>query len=150
MIFTQTNLPESYHSYQTLKVCSNTLIGGGHIVAVGDVLPLIIGKGDKPQIWLQALNNSKTKEFISVVENSVSKNPSVKVIEVNGTVNVIIQATKVLSVKQISKNSAVVDFIDLRLLGVNIQGNASSMTVGGSTFSGNSMKGSSVLIGIGD
>ncbi len=150
MIFTRTNLPKSYRSYTNLTVCSNTLIGGGHIVAVGDVLPLIIGKGDKPQIWLQALNNPETKEFISIVENSVSKNPAVKILEVNGSVNVTVQGTKVLSVKQVSEDSAVVDFMDLRPLGLNLSGNASSMSVGGSSFSGNSMQGGSVLISLGD
>jgi len=150
MTFTRDNLPKSYRSYSKLTVCSNTLIGGGHIVAVGDVLPLIIGRGDIPQIWIQALNNPKTKEFISIVESSVSKNPAVKILEINGAVNVTIQGTKVLSVKQVADDSAVVDFMDLRPLGLNLHGNASSMSVGGSSFSGNSMQGGSVLIGLGD
>jgi hypothetical protein len=149
MIFSRTNLPKSYQPYGNLTVCSNHLIGGGQIVAVGDVLPLIIGKGEKPQIWLQAMNNPETKEFISIVENSVSKHPAVEVLEVSGSVIISIQGIKVLSVKQVSEDSAVVESMDLRPIGVNLHGNSNSMDVGNSVLSGNSMHGDSVLIGLG-
>tara|TARA_R110001583_G_scaffold191690_1_gene357329 strand:- start:850 stop:1302 length:453 start_codon:yes stop_codon:yes gene_type:complete len=148
--FTRSNLPKSYQPYENLTICSNKLIGGGHVVAVGDVLPLIIGKGEKPQIWLQALSKPNTKEFISIVENSVSKHPAVEVLEVSGVVIVSIQGTKILSVKSVSEDSAVVESMDLRPIGFNLHGNSSSMSVGGSTFSGNSMGGGGVLIGFGD
>ncbi len=150
MNFTRSNLPKSYQPYENLTICSNKLIGGGHVVAVGDVLPLIIGKGEKPQIWLQALSKPNTKEFISIVENSVSKHPAVEVLEVSGVVIVSIQGTKILSVKSVSEDSAVVESMDLRPIGFNLHGNSSSMSVGGSTFSGNSMGGGGVLIGFGD
>lgn len=149
MNFTRANLPKSYQPYSKLTVCSNTLIGGGHIVAVGDVLPLIIGKGEKPQIWLQALSNPKTKEFVSIVENSVSRHPAVEVLEVSGSVIVSIQGIKMLSVKPEAEDSAVVESMDLRPLGLNLFGDVSSMSVGGSTFSRNSMQGGGVLIGFG-
>ncbi|WP_172148021.1 hypothetical protein [Pseudomonas tumuqii] len=149
MTFTRNNLPKSYRPYESLVVCSNTINGGGHIAAIGETLPLIIGKGEKPQIWLQALNNSETKEFLSVVENSVSKHPAVEVKEISGSVVVTIQGKLVLSVKAISDDSAIVDELDMRPIGLNLFGNSSSMTVGGSTFSRNSMSGGGVLIGLG-
>ncbi|HZF71433.1 hypothetical protein [Sulfuricurvum sp.] len=149
MTFTRNNLPKSYQPYENLNVCSNTLIGGGHIAAVGDALPLIIGKGEKPQIWLQAISNPDKQEFVSIVENSVSKYPAVEVKEVSGSVVVSIQGTVVLSVKKLSENSAVVEAMDLRPIGLNMYGNSSSMNVSGSTLSGNSMSGGGVLIGLG-
>lgn len=149
MTFTKYSLPKSYQPYEKLTVCSNTLLGGGHIVAVGEVLPLIIGAGEKPQIWLQAINNAEKQEFISIVENSVSKHPAVDVIEVSGVVTVKIQGKIVLSVKSPSEDSAVVDSVDLRPIGLSMFGDASSLNVGGSSFSGNTMSGGGVLIGLG-
>mgnify|MGYP003386740888 CR=1 FL=1 len=149
MTFTRNNLPKSYLPYEKLTVCSNTLIGGGHIVAVGDTLPLIIGKGEKPQIWLQAIGNPETKEFVSIVENSVSKHPIVEVKEISGSVVVSIKGKPILSVRAASENSAVVESIDLRSIGLNLYGNSSSMNVGGGTFSGNTMSGGGTLIGLG-
>lgn len=149
MTFTKDSLPKSYKPYEELTICSNTLVGGGHIVAVSGVLPLIIGAGEKPQIWLQAINNAEKQEFISIVENSVSKHPAVDVIEISGAVTVKIQGKIILSVMSPSEDSAVVDSVDLRPLGLNMFGDASSLKVGDSSFSGNSMSGGGVLIGLG-
>ncbi|MGV2929523.1 hypothetical protein ACE3G8_00370 [Vreelandella venusta] len=149
MSFTKNSLPRSYRPYEKLTVCSNTLIGGGHIAAVGEVLPLIIGTGEKPQIWLQAINNVENTEFISIVENSVSKHSAVDVIELSGVVTVKIQGKLVLSVMSSSENSAVVSSMDLRPIGLNMFGDIHALKVGSNSFSGNTMSGGGVLIGLG-
>lgn len=148
-MITRENLPTSYKPYETLVICSNSMLGGGHIVSVGDVLPLVIGKGEKPQIWLQAISNPETKEFVSIIEASVSKHPAVEILEKDGSIEVTIQDSKILLVRAESENKAVVSHLDLRPIGLNLVGNASSLSVGGSTFSGNSMSGGGVLIGFG-
>lgn len=148
-MITRENLPSSYSPYEKLVICSNSMLGGGHIVAVGDVLPLVIGKGEKPQIWLQAINNPETKEFVSIIEASVSKHPAVEILETDGSIEVTIQDNKILVVRAESENKAVVSHLDLRPIGLNLVGNASSLSVGGSTLSGNSMAGGGVLIGFG-
>lgn len=148
MTFTLKNLPKSYVPYKSLIVCSNTLSGGGHIASIGETLPLIIGKGDKPQIWLQALTNPETKQFTPIVESSVSKHPAVVVKEISGYVVVSVQGTQILKVKAKGGNASV-EILDLRPLGLNLSGNSTSMNVGGNTFSNNSMSGGGVLIGLG-
>ena len=118
-------------------------------MSIGDVLPLIIGAGDKPQIWLQAASDSQSKNFISIVENSVSKHPAIDIIELSGVITVKLQGKAILSVKSTSEKSAVVELMDFRLIGFNIYGDSTSLKVGGSTFSGNTMSGGGVLIGLG-
>lgn len=149
-MITRNALPKSYKPYETLVICSNSMLGGGHIAAVGEVLPLVIGIGEKPQIWLQAITNPKTKEFIPIIEASVSKHPSVEVLEENGDIVVTIQGSKVLVIKEESTNKAVVSQLDLRPVGLNIFGNSKTLTVGNSNFSGNTMSGGGVLIGFGE
>lgn len=149
-MITRNNLPPSYKPYDTLVICSNSMLGGGHIVAVGEILPLVIGTGEKPQIWLQAIKSPKSKEFIPIIEASVSKHPAVEVLEENGYIVVTIQESKVLVVREESPNKAVVNQLDLRPVGLNLFGNETSLTVGNSTFSGNSMGGGGVLIGFGE
>ena len=80
-MITRNNMPKSYNPINTLKICSNTLYGGGNLVAVGDVLPILIGKGEKPKIWLQALADSKENKFVTIIDESISKHPAVKVYE---------------------------------------------------------------------
>lgn len=148
-MITKNSLPKSYVPYALLIVCSNSLLDGGHIVSIGDVLPIIIGRGEKPMIWLQALTKPESKEFVTIVEGSISKHPAVKIYEENNVLKVSVSGTMVLSVRAIADDSAKVDELDLRPLGLNLHGDSSALIVGTSKFSGNSMSGGGILIGFG-
>lgn len=148
-MITRISMPKNYSHFNTLIICSNTLSGGSNLVAVGDVLPLLIGKGEKPKIWLQALSDSKKNQFVTIVDESISKHPAVKVYEESGSLNVMISEEVILSVRILDQDSAVVEKLDFRPIGLNMHGNSSSLTVGGGTFTGNSMSGGGTLIGFG-
>ncbi len=119
-------------------------------MAVGDILPIVIGKGDKPRIWLQALADPKTKEFISVVEDSESKHPSVKVLEQDGAIKVILSSAVVLSVKTTGEDGYEIEALDMRPLGLNLHGTTTELMVGSNTFSGNFMSGVGTFISLGE
>jgi hypothetical protein len=149
MTYTRNNLPSSYQPYEKLTICSNSLIGGGHVVELAGALPLIIGYGEKPQVWLQAISNPEKMEFVSVVENSVSKFPTVEVKEIDGSIIITIQGKQVLKVRNVSNSEAVVENMDLRPIGLNLYGDANNMNIPNGSFSGNSMSGGGVLLGLG-
>lgn len=148
-MITINNVPKSYIPYHRLVICSNTLIGGVNVVAIGEVLPLIIGRGDKPRIWLQAVARPDSSDFITIVEESMSTHPAVKVYEDNNVIKVEASGTLVLAIKSTGNDSAEVENLDLRPLGLNMYGTRDSLTVGGSTFSQNTMTGGKVFIGLG-
>lgn len=148
-MITRNSMPKNYSPLSKLIICSNILSGGSNLVSVGDVLPLLIGKGEKPKIWLQALADTKTNQFVTIVDESISMHPSVKVYEESGSLNVKISEEVVLSVKILDQNTAVVEKLDFRPIGLNMHGNSSALIVGGGTFSGNSMSGGGTLIGYG-
>jgi hypothetical protein len=149
MTYTRNNLPSSYQPYEKLTICSNSLIGGGHVVELAGALPLIIGYGEKPQVWLQAISNPEKMEFVSIVENSVSKFPTVEVKEIDGSIIITIQGKQVLKVRNVSNSEAVVENMDLRPIGLNLYGDANNMNIPNGSFSGNSMSGGGVLLGLG-
>lgn len=149
MTYTRNNLPSSYQPYEKLTICSNSLIGGGHVVELAGALPLIIGYGEKPQVWLQAISNPEKMEFVSVVENSVSKFPTVEVKEIDGSIIITIQGKQVLKVRNVSNSEAIVENMDLRPIGLNLYGDANNMNIPNGSFSGNSMSGGGVLLGLG-
>jgi len=149
MTYKRNNLPSSYQPYEKLTICSNSLIGGGHVVELAGALPLIIGCGEKPQVWLQAISNPEKMEFVSVVENSVSKFPAVEVKEIDGSIIITIQGKQVLKVRNVSNSEAVVENMDLRPIGLNLYGDANNMNIPNGSFSGNSMSGGGVLLGLG-
>jgi hypothetical protein len=149
MTYTRNNLPSSYQPYEKLTICSNSLIGGGHVVELAGVLPLIIGYGEKPQVWLQAISNPEKMEVVSVVENSVSKFSTVEVKEIDGSIIITIQGKQVLKVRNVSNSEAVVENMDLRPIGLNLYGDANNMNIPNGSISGNSMSGGGVLLGLG-
>ncbi len=144
------NIPSDYKAFQTLTICSNKVLGGGFPFSLGEGLPLLVGNGPSPVIWIQAVKNVSTKELILLVDRNV---PTVKGVEVNkpeeGVIEVFNVGKKILRVKKTGIDSAVISFLDLRPLGLNITGNQDGLNISGSSFSRNTFQGSGVFIGLG-
>jgi hypothetical protein len=145
-MITRATLPGNYKPYQELTVCSNLLIGGGHLVVLGEVLPLLVGSGDGPTIWLQAPTDKSGKTYVPLVTASVASHPAVGVVSDREGLTVSIGGVPVIHVKQANRDSAVIDLLDLRPVGLNIYGNAESLTAGGATFSHNTFGGVGTLL----
>ena len=141
-------LPKGYSPYQTLTLCSNKLIGGTKVVAVGKVLPLLIGKGAKPQIWIQALEFPKSKKYILLVDASISRHPLVRVEELGTQIVVKVNGGVVLRVEQTGDDQAVVAELDLRSLGFNVYGGMLELNVGNMSFSNSTFNQVGVIVSI--
>lgn len=148
-MITPTTLPSTYKPYQRLTVCSNELIGGGHLVILGDVLPLLVGSGETPMVWLQAPADKTGKSYVPLVVASVAAHKAVTVVSNKDGLTVSVEGTPVIHALQVDSESAVIDFLDLRPVGLNIYGNATSLTAGGGTFSSNSFNGVGALLAFG-
>ncbi len=142
------NIPSEYQAFDRLTICSNVLIGAGAIVKIGEVEPILIGKGLKfPAIWLKARANKNN--WISVVERSVSLNPQIKITNEGDTSTTIIKIKEITILKAIQQNSDChIDQIDLRPLGLNVFGTSEYLKVGQSEFKGNTFQGLGTFIGI--
>lgn len=149
-MITRNALPPTYKPYSQLVICSNLLLGGGHLLAIGDVLPLVVGSGPQPMVWLQAPASPEAKDFILLIDASVSRHPGVAV--VNGTDGLVVKVgtTTVLRINQSTSEAAVIDLLDLRPISLNIFGSASALHAGGASFSNNSFSGIGTLIAFGD
>jgi len=148
-MITKNNIPKSYKPFNVLKICSNIMIGGGTILLIGDIIPLLVGQGDKPMIWLQAVSNTETNQFITIVEASISKYPAIKVIEDEGSIIVGIHDTMILRVKVTDEATAIIDKLDLRPLGMNIYGDDTKLQAGGLSFINSTFHGVGTLIAFG-
>lgn len=148
-MITAENLPKDYIPYQDLKFCSNTILGGGHIFAMGKVVPLLIGVGPAPRVWLQAVGAPGSKDFVTVVADSVSIHPAVSIAVKESRVVVSIAGKSILTVEAIGEQSAVVSEVDFRPLGLNIFGSSDALSLGGMQLSHNTMSGIGVAFGLG-
>lgn len=148
-MITTKNLPEHFRPYQSLKFCSNNITGGGHIFAMGQVLPLLIGTGPSPRIWLQAVEAPGSKNFVTVVADSKATHPAVNVNVDGGKVNISVRGIAVLTVEANDDQKALISELDFRPLGLNVFGSSSSLNLGDMQLSNNTFAGVGVAFGLG-
>lgn len=150
-MYSLAKLPEDYYQLDVLEICSNKIIGGGFPFSIKSVLPIIIGGGNRPQVWLQTLKNVKDNSGLVLVDNNISKMKDIFVFEDNESENLEIYRNKekLLKVKLLDKSKARISFLDLRPIGLNIYGNPIELNIGGSKFSNNTIEGVGVFIQLG-
>lgn len=148
-MITTENIPAGYTPYQSITICSNKIIGGGHIFAIGKILPLLIGVGPKPTIWLQAIDAPNSKNFVTIVDASIATHSAVRVSESGNKIKVVVAGKTVLAVEAISPKNALVTELDLRPLGLNVHGNSSMLFVGGMQISRSTFDGVGTAFGFG-
>ena len=143
------NIPSEYQAFDRLTICSNTLIGAGAIIKIGEIEPILVGKGLKlPAIWLRVKDNNN---WIYVVERSVSLSPQIEIInDVNtNTTTIKTKDITILKAQQL-ESSCIINEMNLTPLGLNITGDVQYLKVGGSEFRGNTFQGLGTFIGIDD
>lgn len=148
-MITTENLPKDYTPYQVLDFCSNKIIGGGHIFAMGNIVPLLLGTGRAPRVWLQAVAAPGSKDFVTIVADSVSIHPAVDVSVKESRVVVSVRGKSVLTAEALDDQHAFVSEIDFRPLGLNIFGSSEALNLGGMKFSHNTMSQVAVAFGLG-
>jgi len=147
-MITRENLPPGYESYRDLNVCSNKLINGGFLLEVGKALPLVIGVGAPPKIWLQAAANPQASEFVEIVRRSVALHPMVHIATEHNRLIITVANTVVLDIKSENPESAVINVLDLRPIGFNVFGADGKLVAGGMHFSKSTFSGGGALIGM--
>ncbi|WP_432777609.1 hypothetical protein O4O02_23620 [Pseudomonas fortuita] len=149
-MFTLDSLPKNFRPYQILNFCSNKLMSGTHLFAIGNKLPIIVGAGVKPQIWLYGVTSPGRGRHTLLVDSSIPQHSFVRVVEMGRQLLVKVHGATVLKVEQNSEDQAVVSEIDLRSIGYNVHGGVSSLSIGGVQFSSSTFKNVGVMAGFKD
>jgi hypothetical protein len=136
-MITDDSLPKTCVPFARVTLCSNEILNGSNFFSWDGVVPLLVGKGDAPLIWLQGVESPGSDRFVPVVEASVPKHPGIQVQLVEGAMEVRADNTLVLQVRRPSWDYAVIDALDLRPLGMNVVGDSRQLVAGDMTFSGN-------------
>ncbi|UDM18427.1 hypothetical protein [Vogesella sp. XCS3] len=149
-MITTENLPVDYKPYDYLNFCSNVINGGGHIFAVGKTLPLLIGVGPAPRVWLQAVAAPGSKEFVPIVADSISTHPAVSVETMGSKIVVSVHGKIVLKAETKGDLKASVSEIDFRPLGLNVIGSPMGLSLGGMQLSRNTFTNVGIAFGLGE
>ncbi|HEC68514.1 MAG TPA: hypothetical protein ENI35_06905 [Candidatus Desulfofervidus auxilii] len=144
------HLPKEYKPFDHLILCSNILINVQIPFEVDGNVPLLIGRNELPQIWLNAPSQKPRLEWIPIVRQNRSLHNEVKIIKDENELIVKINTIEVLRVLKNSANSANVVQLDLRPIGLNIYGDESHLVVGTNQLVSNTFQNAYVMIGIGN
>ena len=149
------NPPKDYIPFKELILCSNKFVNGLIPIEVDGNMPLLVGKGELPLVWLATPLKFRLKWKYIVVENqSLSSHIKVKISKEDSEIYVIFvkennEETNLLKVKKESDDKAIVTEIDFRPLGLNIHGNDVQLFVGTNTLSNNIFQNVRTMIAIG-
>ena len=149
-MITTTNLPIEFTPCNKVELCSNIILGGSQLFLLGNTVPLLVGAGGQaPRIWLQAISDPDTREFIPVVQDSRSVHPAVNVSIDGSSILISIDRHTVVDAQSVGESYVRIKEIDLRPLGLNVYGNQSGLKLGGMQLSNNTMSGVEVAFSLG-
>lgn len=140
--------PEGYFAVEELVICSNRLTGGGVPIRVKDFVPLFVGKGEVPIIWLSATKDGI--EWNEVVRANNSLNEEYK-ISFPDEKSVLIRFHNLVVLHAFiqAENAIEIDSLDLRPLGLDFHGNKKGLFLGTNAFAGNVFQGVAAMVKIG-
>jgi hypothetical protein len=149
------NLPEDYLPFSKIKICSNWFIGGKYLIEIDKNIPLLIGKGVLPLVWLSAPVSKDKWEYI--IERNISRNPTITVDLSKENKSVIIKLKQgkfvrdkiIINIIMESEESIHIKELDLRPVGLIIFGDENMLNIGTNTIQNSTVAATRTMIGIG-
>lgn len=146
-MYTRDRMPEGYVPYDTLVVCSNTITGGGVLFQVLGQIPLWIGMGEKPRVWINSV--SSLGQALPLVVDSDPAVSNASSFEENGAFGFAINGDLLIRIDEFSARTCRVGELNLFPIGLAIRGDSSGMVIGGTSFSRNKFDGVGVMFNLG-
>ncbi len=142
-------VPSEYIPIGTYNFCSNKITNVKYLIDDHGFKPLLIGSGKTPRIWLYA--RASENEYVQLIDDNKSLVENFEI-----TINIENKTIQVIAGKNIIKSILKLNFkqvieviqLDLRLVGLNIYGDANQLNVGGNKLIKNSMIGAENFIGM--
>ncbi len=117
---------------------TNRFLNGNILFVINDNVPLLIGQGEVPRIWINIPTDPKAMNWMPLIQDNKSMHPKVKVSIVSKSIIIDTTDGIVLNVEKYKTNIARILLIDFRLFGLNIFGNDVSLNIMNNNFKSNS------------
>lgn len=141
--------PTQYEPYERVRIGSNVLENVRALVSVGTHIPLLVGNGSTPRVWLSIPADKSGSRWYPLIKDNFSTNPSIKVEA--GPRKLVVRAPHgtVLSAISGKEGALWIQRLDLRPFGLNIYADEGSLHVMGNTLTKNEFRNVNVIIGVG-
>lgn len=146
----QDSLPSNYKAPNVLKIGTNTLENVNVILSYNGFVPILIGDGKKPHIWLNIPANREGTEWYPLIKDNFSTNPRVIVIETENSVKVTTPEGIVFEGIKMSDGIISVTRLNLKPFGLDVESNSELLKVMNQTFRTSGFKNVGTMFGIGN
>ncbi len=143
------SLPTEFKPYKQLEIAANKIIDGVALLSVSDFIPVLIGKGEGPEIWVSIPADQKGKEWQPLVRKNISLHESVNVMVKGNIVTVATPNEILLEIKEMTSENVEITTFNLRPFGINVILENGSLNVMTNRYSGNTVKDVKIFINIG-
>lgn len=143
------SLPKEFTPYKQLEIATNKVIDGVALVSVNGFIPILIGRGETPEIWVTIPADQQGKEWRPIVSKNSSLLDVITVITKGKVIEVALADEIVLEVKEISGGNAEITKCNLRPFGINVFLEDDCLKVMTNRYSGNTITGAKIFIDVG-
>lgn len=141
------NIPTEYKDYPEIELCSNKLSGVKYLFGIGNIPPIIIGKGDhNPICWVYIQNNGVWQEIVTANKSNYLP---LQVFAHQKKLLMQVYSKVILDSFENDSGALIIQKLDFKPLGLNIEGDSNGLKVGGATISNNTIVGGKFFIGLG-
>ncbi len=144
------SLPTGYVTPPNLEIGTNKLNNVTAILEVNGNIPLLIGDGDKPRVWLYIPADNNGNEWYPLIKDNFSTNPNVLVIGDKSSTTIATKQGNILTCKKRSDGVIEVSKVDLTLIGLNFVATNDSVKFMNNTFTKNTFSNVGVMFGAGN
>ncbi len=144
------SLPTSYIEPKQLEIASNILVNVKAILEVNGHIPILIGDGEKPRIWLYIPANKEGTEWHPLIKDNFSTNKNVVVSGKKNSIAITTPQGSILECEKRSDGVVEVSKLDLRPIGLDFVASGNEIKFMGNTYSGNTFTNVRVMFGIGN
>lgn len=143
------DLPTQYKPYSKVIIGTNKLFNVTALATVGNNIPILIGKGSTPRVWLSIPMDQKGESWYPLIKDNFATHPDIKVTAKTGAIFVYANDKVVLSALRPNEDALTILKLDLRPFGLNMYSDESFLQVMGNKLSKNEFRNVGTVIGIG-
>jgi hypothetical protein len=143
------NLPSKYIPFGLVRLGSNKLENVSAVFSVNGFIPLLVGDGTSPKVWLSIPTNKDGTDWYPLIKENFSSHPDVTVEVAKKRVTVRTPQGTVINAYKSAENVLLFLKLDLRPFGLNVYADEGALHVMGNRLAKNEFRNIAVVIGIG-
>ncbi len=144
------NLPSTYIVPKHLNIGTNQLENVIALISFKEYIPILIGEGYIPKVWLNIPINKEGTEWYPLIKDNFSTNDKVVVLKDNRNIKITTPDGVILDAYSKDNGEIIINTLNLMQFGLDVKSNENELVVMNNTYIDNTFKNVRIMIGIGE